>query len=425
MVGVIVYFLVELLNYYLAYRYIFRIPFTKNKYFYLIDIICACMIETLVLMQMGQAYRDLSILVVGLLAILIVTKSKRWKVFLLYPVVFFLTSMINTLGSYGLAALLGIAQEEVCNSAGLTLIAECTAIIVFLLYEKVVRKKNTEEVELTMGQYLILLVGSIGTFLIVGFSQGLLRGEIDVLHKNKELIAVVSTVVAIFFIGLSIWQHITWKKAFQYKVENEKYKMFLSGQEKHIHMLIYEDEKRRKLHHDMNAHMVALDNMVINKDWVQLKKYISQMKQSLDDVKVDKYTTISAVDAIISEWHERAITHKVEWSWRGTLHPLDRVSVYELCIVFSNLLSNAVEELEKGDKGGKLDISVSNFQGKIVISIKNTCRDTVTCGDLKTTKGDKRFHGLGLKNVKEIIEKHEGSIEYSIVDNRFQVDVIL
>lgn len=425
MVGEMIYFLVELVNYYLAYRYIFRIPFTKNKYLYLIDIICACMIETFVLMQMGLVYRDVSILIVGLLAILIITKSKRWKVFLLYPVVFFLTSMINTLGSYGLAALLGITQEEICNSTGLTLIAECTAIIAFLLYEKVVRKKNTEEVELTLGQYVIVLVGSIGIFLIVGFSQGLLRGEIEVLDKNKELIAVVSAMVAIFFVGLSIWQHITWKKAFRYKIENEKYKIFLSGQEKHIHMLIYEDEKRRKLYHDMNAHMTALDNLIINEEWVQLKKYIGQMKQSLDESRVDKYTTISAVDAIISEWHNRAINHNVEWSWKGTISPSDRVSVYELCIVFSNLLSNAVEELEKGDMGGKLEINVSNFQGNIIIAVKNTCRDKATGGDLKTTKEDKSLHGLGLKNVEEIVEKHEGNIEYSIVDNWFQVEVIL
>ena len=426
MMGVILYTLIEFFNYYLAYRNVLGIRFTTKKLCYLIAIVSSCVVQLLVLYLVDNTWRDIIAIIMGLFSAIIVSESKRWKTVLLYPIASFLPSLINILGSYGVAALLGITQEVVGDSVMLTLLSECTAIVVFIIYDLVINKRKREEMSLTVGQYVILLVGVTCFFLVVAFSQGLLRDDMEFVYETKNQTAVASIVIALFFIVLSIWQQITWKRALRYQLDNRKYEIFLAGQEEHIRTLILEDERRRKLRHDMNAHMLALDTLAAKEEWNQLRQYLSQMKETLVETNVNKYTMISAVDAIISKWHMKAMKCHAEWSWEGTIRTVDRVSIFELCTLFSNLLSNAVEAIEKSGNGGRIEVKVSNYQERIVLSIGNTCDNTIVCRERpETTKDDKMFHGLGLKNVEEIVKKHEGSIDYEIRANWFQVAIVL
>jgi len=426
MVGVILYTILEFVNFYLAYRCVFSVRFTKKRWPYVMVITGACIVQVVVLYLVDNTWRDVIALGMGLLGATILTEKKRWKTILLYPMVFFLSSFINILGSYGLAEMLGTTQKEVGDSVIMTLVAECTGIIVFCVYNAVMTKMRREEMPLTFGQCLILAMGGICFFVILTFSQGLLNDEELFVNEIKDITAVSSFVIAFVFIGLTIWQQITWKRAMQYRMDNEKYEIYLDGQEEYIQMLIIEDEKRRRLRHDMNAHMIALDTMVEKEEWDRLREYLRHMKESIEETSVNKYTSISAVDAIVDEWHRKALECDVKWSWKGKLKVTENMSIFELCTIFSNLLSNAVEAVERIEEDRRIEVKISNFQEKIVISIRNTCGTVQEQqGKLVTSKEDKAFHGLGLKNVEEIVKKHEGSIEFNVKDGWFQIDIIL
>lgn len=428
MLGVVLYTLLEFINFYLAYRSLFGITFTKKKMPYFVVIVCACIVQVLVLLLVDDTWRDITAVGMGFLGAIFLGEGQRKKVILLYPVVTFIPSLINMLGSFIIAALFGVTQAEVVNSTALTLMSECTAIIVFTVILFMGKGKDREPNIITKGQYVLLLVGACCFFVIIAFSQGLLDGETNMffLYELKNLTAVVSMVLAFFFMGLCIWQQITWKRALQYQLKSEKYRMFLEGQEEHIRMLILGDENRRKLHHDMNAHMLALKSMAEKEEWDALQIYLAEMQNGLDSTYVHKYTTISAVDAIVAEWHSRALNCQAQWSWEGTLQQSSRISLFELCTIFSNLLSNAVEAVEGLEKERYIIIKVSDFQGKIVISVRNTCEEKENTKERpKTTKRDKEYHGLGLQNVEEIVRKQEGSIEYTIQEGWFQVDIVL
>ena len=47
-------------------------------------------------------------------------------------------------------------------------------------------------------------------------------------------------------------------------------------------------------------------------------------------------------------------------------------------------------------------------------------------GDLpKTTKKDKKNHGIGLRNVKETVEKNHGTFQWGVEDSCFRTVVTL
>lgn len=426
MVGVILYTLMEFVNFYLAYRNVFGIRFTKRKLPYAIIAVGTCIAQITVLYMVDDTWRDVVILMAGLLGAVVLTESKKRKVILLYPIASMLPSIINIIGSYVIAMILGMKQEAVTDSDYLILLCECTAILTFTIYEHFVKKKKREEVSLTAAQYTILLIGIICFFIVVSFFQGVRQNDQEFTQSTQNLMIFASLIIALFFIILCLWQQSTWKKALQYQVNNEKYEIFLTKQEEYIRMLIHEDEKRRKLRHDMNAHMLALNTMVEKEEWEMLREYLQQMQRTLSAATMNRYTSISAVDAIIDEWHGRAMKCHAMWFWEGTLKASDRVTIFELCTLFSNLLSNAVEAIEKVNSEKKIQVKVSLFQENIVISVGNTC-DAENIFDSRptTTKEDKVFHGLGLKNVEDIVKKHQGSIDYEMKDGWFQVDIVL
>ncbi len=426
MIGVMLYTLMEFLNFYVAYKVVFGITFTKRKNPYVFVILATWAVQIGVMYLVDDTWRDIVATIAGMFGATVLTQSKKWKVLCLYPLVFFLSSFINVLGSYGIAALLGITQQIVVDSIVLTLLAECTAIIIFTVIGIIMKKYCHREISLSAGQYLVFLVGAVCFFAIIGFAQGVFQEEMGTLIKMKNVIVLASVAVAFLFILLSVWQQITWREKLRYQMENEKYEMFLAGQEEHIRMLMIEDEKRRKLRHDMNAHMLAMRTMAEREEWDMLREYLGKMEESLADVAVNKYTMISAVDAIVDEWQRKALQHNAEWTWEGILGKIEGVTVFELCVLFSNLLSNAVEAIEKLEQNKRIEIKVSGFQGKNVISIGNTCGAVTMDGErLITSKSDKLFHGLGLKNVEEIVKKYNGHIDYEITEGWFQVNIVL
>lgn len=403
-----------------------NIQFTKKKWLYFCVLGVTSGIQLVTFCLVGDVWRDQVTVLLGFFSALILTESKKWKVFLLFPLASFLPSLINVLAAYGLGAILGITFADICDSIWLTCGVECTGIILLCALGTKYRKKQNAEWSLSLGQYILLMSGVCGSFIIIGFSQVVLRNKWSLLYDNRNVLAYACLIVAVCLILLSIWQQMTLKKAYKYQVENERYKMFLMSQERHIRRTITEDEKKRKLRHDMNAHMLAMDTMLEKEQWNELHQYFEQMKKGLEEVEIQKYTHISAVDAIISEWHDRAMELSADWVWEGSISLTERVSIYELCTLFSNLLSNAVEALDKVPGERKIQIKVADFQEKIVLSVENTCENSMEVQSRpQTTKKDNHFHGLGLKSVEDIVNRHEGSICYEAKGGRFLVEVVL
>ena len=110
------------------------------------------------------------------------------------------------------------------------------------------------------------------------------------------------------------------------------------------------------------------------------------------------------------------------------LRTREDIKDFDLCTIFYNTLQNAIEACEKVEGTKKLiSVKVKNIGDKLGISVVN---DTILkklpdSGVLYTTKSDKVNHGLGTKNVKEVVNRYEGIYDNSIENGRFVVDIII
>jgi len=417
--------LVEWLNYFIVYRNVLGMKFSKRKVPYLAVFILITIIHAVCWRSAGDKWRDIIIILVSLVAFPIWAESKRGKVCALFPAVLLISSLVNILGSYALAAALSIRHDVLCESIGLELLAECTGIIVFSVYGKLFSNKISEEISFSWRQVCAMFLGTICCFMLIAFAQGVWNDD-DFIFTIKEEVLVASIFLAFIFIGLLVRQQIVKNKALNIQLENEKYRLYLQGQQEHIQLLLEDDERRRRLKHDLRAHMLALNTYAQKGELENVQEYLQKMEESFCVEQAKRYTGILGIDAIINDMHKKAIEESVSWSFEGTLKNTTEIAVFDWCVLFSNLLTNALEATRECNVEKRIEVNISNIQEKVVLIVRNTCNENVLGTERpQTIKQDKINHGLGLKNVEEIIKKRDGTINYEALNGWFEVTVIM
>ena len=105
-----------------------------------------------------------------------------------------------------------------------------------------------------------------------------------------------------------------------------------------------------------------------------------------------------------------------------------RLNEEETVILLSNLLDNAIHECLKVVKAGRkavIHIKLVQEGGKIILSVKNPVLEKVQITDGIVLDSNGGMHGIGLSNVKAVVEKYGGDFVISCDSEKFQVVVML
>lgn len=91
-------------------------------------------------------------------------------------------------------------------------------------------------------------------------------------------------------------------------------------------------------------------------------------------------------------------------------------------VVLGNLIDNSLNAVLRlsNSKGKEISLIINHFDNNLLIEISNVF-DTA---ELQTRK-NRRFEGIGIKNVKRIVEEHGGIYNQWIQDNRYIVSILL
>ena len=170
-----------------------------------------------------------------------------------------------------------------------------------------------------------------------------------------------------------------------------------------------------ELAYEENANRVMNYVKELKNDFVDRKKQFYQTGNFIVDVLLNHYVSLLSDD----------VKKDVKGKW---IQDLD-VTEVELCSVFSNLMQNAVEALIKPITNKKY-LEIKFVQGKTYakLEIKNSLErlpEQDRQGNLISTKEDRKKHGIGLMNVRRIVEKNGGKFEIEMTKEEFKSIVIL
>ena len=106
-----------------------------------------------------------------------------------------------------------------------------------------------------------------------------------------------------------------------------------------------------------------------------------------------------------------------------------RLDEEETVILLSNLLDNAIHECAKVVQTGgrKVVINIKLLQegGKMIFSVKNPVAEKVQVTDGIVLDSDGGMHGVGLVNVKAVVDKYGGDFAISCDSEKFQAVVMI
>ncbi len=249
-------------------------------------------------------------------------------------------------------------------------------------------------------------------------------------YVDSELFQIIVDVVVSFSyicICALCWFLIYYREQNEEKAKLLEVERALKESQNSYYQLMLEKEtETRQFRHDLTNHLFCLKEIANREDINEIKKYLDGMNGELQKIRQLSYSTGNELfDAILAD-KLSGIAENISVSVRGMFRYDLALEAIDICTIFSNLLQNAVEELNQIQELGELKIEILSGKQYTEIEIKNSTRNQIIFykdGLPKTRKGDERNHGMGLQNVRKSVEKYHGKMEILCDENTFSVKI--
>lgn len=195
--------------------------------------------------------------------------------------------------------------------------------------------------------------------------------------------------------------------------------------EKYYHSLAEENAKYASLAHDYKNQIRTIQILAQKGN----DEKIADLTQAIQEqnAKIHQFTNYcnnDILNAVLCANIENAQAHDIRFSL--DIQPgfsCDMISDFDICVIFGNLLENALEGADKCERDrfvrcvlyykdyGQI-IHVNIINSYVVNSLR------MDRGRLLTSKSDRFSHGIGLKNVRDVVETaYDGTFSYEASDD--------
>lgn len=213
--------------------------------------------------------------------------------------------------------------------------------------------------------------------------------------------------------------------------EMEMLKTQLQAYANQLNVVLRGEEKIKALRHDIKHHLSELMLLANKHDVAEIQKYIDEMNSFLKNPNEIVASGNLEIDSVLNFMLQKAEKELKTVDIKVMLPEKVRHS-FDINVMLGNLLENAIEAAGKTEnkylsvhiklKRGILKVKIENsFESSYILRKEQNRKDTI----LKTTKPFTKQHGIGLKNVKKIVEKYNGTMAVTAQKGIFCVNLLL
>ncbi len=198
-------------------------------------------------------------------------------------------------------------------------------------------------------------------------------------------------------------------------------------QREYFLQLLEKEEETRRFRHDMINDLLEIQNYCEKKDYEKLMCYLKSTLGVIQNISKSSYDVGNDIINTVLNYYLQPVKEKYEIEINGYVDETLCIEQRDLCVICANLIKNAVEAVRKQDSG-KVIFDINQGTQYLSIKVTNTFEGNLALGKdglPETTKKDKRNHGIGLQNVKQIVHRYDGRYALDVTEGRYQVEIFL
>ena len=246
-------------------------------------------------------------------------------------------------------------------------------------------------------------------------------------NPDNRLYTVIWTVFLLLINIIAIYAIAHRKKAAYYQHLSENYKNQFAQEYDYFQNYKEAQADTIKFRHDWKNHMLLLQGMLENGDYEKAKTYFNELSGKTSFCKQNVLTGDEIVDMLLASKMHLLEQKHIELICEGRLKRPSVMENVDSCILFSNLIDNAIEANEVLEKERYIRITARKSNQLLYVEISNPVKQMVQVREkgIPTTKPVRNEHGIGLKNVREIIEKYQGEYHILATEQEFSIQIVL
>ena len=188
----------------------------------------------------------------------------------------------------------------------------------------------------------------------------------------------------------------------------------------------YEIQKKKS--HEFKNHILCIESLLKAHEYDKASKYVGNISNTFIGEKNVINTNHVIINAILNTKYQEAISKNIVFVFK--VNDLSKIVIEDedLVVILANLLNNAIEACEKCEEKKTIKLKFVIEENLIVLSVKNTCSNPIIYSDneIKTSKKDEpEMHGIGIKNIIQIVEKYDGEYVIKNENNEFSFSIII
>ena len=173
-------------------------------------------------------------------------------------------------------------------------------------------------------------------------------------------------------------------------------------------------EQTRRLRHDMKQYASTMQALIKGGKLTEAEELAKKQTESLSKIETFINVDNDFLNAILNSKLSFAKTKGIDVLC-SIENAVSGVEDIDLCNLIGNLLDNAISAAEKCDSDLRLiEVKISSAGSRLVVIVRNSIYAPVLKDnpELKSTKQEASEHGFGVKTVKYIAEKYNGTFDF-------------
>lgn len=351
---------------------------------------------------------------------------------------FLMDEMLGRLDAGNAEYMSRLYQSQMMGQGCLSLCYTVSFALLIWILKKIVKRPISMNWQDVVFLSALNVVGGMLTWMVVDLSVVRIDREVfSLFTQRREMVWKLPMMAALLCMGelsaIYIFQRYR-------ELQDERQKHFVEEQQlKTMKRRLEEAEDFyggiRRVRHEMKSHMTNIKGLVAGEKYEEVERYIGKLDATIQELDY-KYSTGNAVtDVIINDKYRQAVKSGIAFTAAFDYRESDTISAFDMGIVLSNLLNNAIEACEKLEQENRyISLVLKRKNRFLLIEVENSFD-----GELEWREGESvpatrkqdslpdvlMEHGIGLRNVKDVAERYLGDLNIKAGNGTFKVTVML